>query len=539
MGAPSRGLLDVILQLVTNAGWLSPDEVEAAYTTRDRARTAALLSMLRDDALTPALRRATVAALSTIDDPRSYAPLRELVENTHLHPSVRLAAADALSDARCAPSFGEAWWTRRAEPVFEPIVIGQLTRAHESALLALLADPGHRYFADAISALTLGFEHPRFVSHVVDALSHPDAGVRRAAIGAVLYTEPPGAIAPLLALLDDADETLALDALEMLAWYDDSRQMLLGVSAFSRRTGNPVLRERAVEIVACVADVFAERLASRSEAEHEYLRAWLEPIWSLIGDVVAQRVSESDPHDTAQPPTAPSRAGAAPSRVSWCGSVADFCDYFGEIDRPFRPLDEELWRCEWSDVHVAVRSTLGDALLAWPDPAVRLHAPRAFAAWRDDARMLEVLDDPTPAVASAATYRAREFGEHAALAARLRGRFEELRFDSRAGETFESYVAVARAPEWHALAREILADREHGEDLRRSAAYALSAPSAVDVLREQLGLLSESPAIGWGVHIALLEAARKQGIATPELTHLREADDFGLQCEIAASLASR
>ncbi len=119
------------------------------------------------------------------------------------------------------------------------------------------------------------------------------------------------------------------------------------------------------------------------------------------------------------------------------------------------------------------------------------------------------------------------------------GAFDAVSFDSRAGETFESYVAVARAPEWHALARKILADREHGEDLRRSAAYALSAPSAVDVLREQLGLLSESPAIGWGVHIALLAAARKQGLATPELTHLREADDFGLQCEIAASLASR
>ena len=66
----------------------------------------------------------------------------------------------------------------------------------------------------------------------------------------------------------------------------------------------------------------------------------------------------------------------------------------------------------------------------------------------------------------------------------------------------------------------------------------LREPSAVDLAREHMPLLAQPPAVGWDVHIALLEAARAHRLETPDLAHLSEGDDLGLQCALAAVLAS-
>ena len=513
---------------MTTADWLSEREVEAANTARDRGRTARLLGMLRDPALPEPLRRSTIAALAWIDDPRAYGPLRELLEDVRLDVRVREAAASVFATGQHAPLDGvDAWWARREDPTLERLALLHMGREHESVVLGVLADPAHRAYPEAIETLAGGFDHPRFIAHAVGALSHRDPRVRRAAIEAVLFTEPTAALAPLLALLDDPSAELAAEALETLAWYDDSREMLLGVAAFYERTSNDALRERAAEILEGVAGVFATRLAQHTDESRAHLREWLEPIWSLISDLVEDVDAGAEPEFDA-PLSAPRR----PYR--WTESVEAFCARFGDTDQPFRPLDDELARCDWSAVHPGVRSALGDALLAWPDPSVRAHAPVAFVAWQDPGRMLELLDDPSRAVAAAASYYARELGHDAPLAARVRARLER---GERPSEAFESFVALSPPAEWHALARALLASPETGEDLRRTVAHALSAPSAVGVLREHLPLLLEPPRSHWGFHVALLDSARAQRLFAPDLAHLRDADHFGLQCSLAAYLA--
>jgi HEAT repeat protein len=531
MGAPSRRLLDAILQLVTTADWLSEADVEAANTDRDRGRTARLLAMLRDPRLPGGLRRSTVAALAWIDDPRAYGPLSEIILDARLDEAVREAASAVFSKAICAPAVDvERWWTRRHDATLERIAIAHMTRAHEELVLGLLAEPSHPAYAEVIATLASGFDHPRFVEHAVSALYHVDARVRRAGIEAVLFSAPTAAIAPLLLLLDDENEEVAAEALEMLTWYDDSREMLLGVAAFAERTSNAALCERASEIVECVGEVVAIAFARRSPDERALLRAWLAPVWSLVSGAIERTVAA--PERSEPPPPVPERRTFA-----WSASVDAFCERFGDTDQPFRPLEHELALCDWDAVHGGARPALGDALLAWPDPAVRCHAARAFAAWRDYGRMLELLDDPTPAVAASASYHAHELGPHPALAARVRRRFERERLGVRAAETFESFVALAAPGEWHELARDILAERRHGEDLRCAVAFALGAPSALEVLREHLHLLEEPPRIRWTFHAALLDSACAHGLIGAEVAHLTDADDFALQCSLAAHLA--
>jgi len=534
VGAASRRLLDALVQLVSRDTWLSDAEVAAANASRDRRATHSLLAMLRDARLGADRRSAVVSALAEIDDPRSYAVLQEYVADRSLERYARLAAAEVLTHAPCAPrAEAAAWWAGRADPVLEVAAIRSATRAEEAALLAVLDDPAHDAYADAIEALSFGFDHPRFVCYAVAALSRPDARVRSAAIKAVLYTEPTAAVAPLLALLDDADPVIARDALDMLAWYDDSRAALLGVAAFHARTGSAA----AAEIVATIAEVFAVGRASAEAAQHTHLDAWLAPVRSLIADALAntESVSESVADDA---PMAGAASSASPP--SWCASVEAFCAHFAPIDQPFTVLDAELHTCDWSTVRAAMRPALGDALLAWPDAAVRQHAARAFVAWRDAERLAELLDDPTPFVRKMASYQARHLGRDAALAARLHERFDEGRVLGRdIVETFDSLCATATPDEWHAIARAILADDEVGEDLRGAAVHALREASAVDVARDMMPLLTEPPRFHWAMHAALLELASAHALDTPDLAHLRDADDFALQRALAAYLARR
>ncbi len=515
---------------MTREPWVSDAEVAAANAARDRRATRALLAMLRDVRLGADRRRAVVLALAEIDDPRSYSVLQEHVADHALDRYVRLAAAEVLAHAPCAPRAEfAAWWAGRADPVLEVAALRSATRAEEAALLAVLDDPSHHAYADAIGALSFDFDHPRFVRYAAAALSHADARVRSAAIKAVLYTEPTAAVAPLLALLDDADPMIARDVLDMLAWYDGSRAALLGVAAFHARTGSAA----AAEIVATIAEVFAVGRASAPAAQHARLDAWLAPVRSLVADALANAEPALD--------DAPMAAAASPSSPpSWCASVEAFCEHFAPIDQPFTALDAELHACDWSMVRTATRPALGDALLAWPDAALRQHAARAFVAWQDAERLAELLEDPTPFVRKMASYHARHFGRDAVLAARLRARFDEGRLlGHEIVETFESLCATSAQSEWHALVRAILADDEVGDALRVAAVHALRDASAVEVARDVMPLLAEPPRFHWAMHTALLELASVHALDTPDLGHLRDADDFALQRALPAYLAKR
>ena len=257
------------------------------------------------------------------------------------------------------------------------------------------------------------------------------------------------------------------------------------------------------------------------------------PVRSLVADACADAEPVTDDAPT-------SGATGVSSPPSWCASVEAFCEYFAPMDQPFTTLDTELHACDWSTVRAATRPALGDALLAWPDGAVRQHAARAFVAWEDGERLAELLDDPTPFVRKMASYHARHLGRDAALAARLRERFDERRLLGREIiETFESFCATATPDAWHALARATLADAEIGEELRCAAVHALRDASAVGVAHDVMSLLAEPPRFHWAMHTALLELASTHALDTPDLAHLRDADDFALQRALAAYLAGR
>jgi HEAT repeat protein len=103
---------------------------------------------------------------------------------------------------------------------------------------------------------------------------------------------------------------------------------------------------------------------------------------------------------------------------------------------------------------------------------------------------------------------------------------------THAYETLETYVA--HAPRGESVPRlvEIARDDER-EVVQYHAVYALSRLGARAELLPLVPLLEEPPCVTWSIHLALLDACAKRGIAPPSLDLLRGADHLDVQEELA------
>ena len=227
-------------------------------------------------------RNKIIEALSELSDRRTEQPLLALVLDSQKSDGIRKAASDALLKIGSYET-GEVrsqWWASN-DPIIarHALLMSEPTDARRVTTIA--ADPSHNLYHEAIRTMEF-WEPPEFQNLIVRALDHQNPKVRETAARCLLWEQPVAAERRLLELARDADEDVAIAALDTLN-YCASREIILELNNL-RHNGPQSLRDCYENSFRYVQEEFCLcSLGTYAEASEEaYMNAWLKPIRHLL-----------------------------------------------------------------------------------------------------------------------------------------------------------------------------------------------------------------------------------------------------------------
>lgn len=374
-----------------------------------------------------------------------------------------------------------------------------------------------------MATLSSGFDHARYLRHLIPAFEHPQEEVRQAAAGAAKWQEPFFAEPGLHRAALDASFEVADEAWETLCYFDAQASLRFAHEQCSAE--DETLREFAKNCFRYLSDDFVGSLRNADSTGH--LQRWLEPVQALLEPVLPEVKTSSD----GPLPAVPNKPSPRPTPI-WLQSAGAFRARFGDLDRPWAELEMELWNPDWSGVPELARPKFVKMLADWPDAVVRARAGYAFAAWNEIDALSELMRDPCWRVRVSARYAARTLTKGASAIA-------DVLWDQLPGlpgvaahEALDSAVALSERYLWVPRCADILAEPAHEDELRIRALWTLDAGKARDEIAANLRWLSRPAEINWSLHSFLLDSAHSLGLDCPDWSHLLDVDDLGLQVSL-------
>jgi HEAT repeat protein len=488
---------------------------------QDRSYTGPLLEALArepDDEV--------VSSLEILEDPRAQGPLLQILQDRDAAgPTRRAAGAILRSGGHGTDSATLRRWWAQGDEVLQQHALLEMGPECADIVESIASDPSHPLHRDSIATMQFGFEAPRSQALKVAALSHPDPAVRQTAADALLWDEPAAAEQPLLRCARDPVPEVAIAALDTLRYYP-TLGVLVRLEEIVRESAAGEVHEQARSaLLQLLDDVWLALRASRGPAR-DRLRAWFAPVLSWLAPLEDEQ-DERPP--MAQPPRQPSAFPSADELVA----------RYSSLDGPWRERWDEL-PTDGAAAPPADRPRLARWVLDHPDPQLRSRGAAWLVGWGDRDALLGLFRDHSFSVRKTATYQLGRLPPEPSLAPVL---WEHLLAPSTAStHAYETLNAwVRHAPRSEALQRlPSLVLHDERESVRYHAVHSLIQLGERDALTPLLALLVEPPRVTWGVHLVLLEGARKLGLPVPELVQqaLARVDHLQVQQEVARMSAA-
>lgn len=487
-------------------------DYEKVCAEEDRSWTPRLIEVVRSLEVSDAERDQALAALAHLEDPRSIAPLTDVVEDLASPEAVRDSVSKVLAgfDDGTTSERRRAWWGTQ-EPVLMAHALRLMARTEADIVLPVAGDDAHPLQHLALLAMTWGFEEPQFQTVKIRALSHGSAEIRSTAAFVLMWDEPVAAEHPLLDAAVDASSEVAISAIETLQYYP-SRRVLRALADLSATEKRDEVRATAVESLAFSRGRFEHVATHGSEKQKARVREWMRPVADIVG--CSEAAAELQ---TLEWPAAAARVAV---------SERDLVALIAEADGRWAPKKQALRRVDWDRFATGERARLGDILVSHGDPGIREVAARALAAWGRSDLLLGLIADPCFAVRKSAMY---ELG-HVPRDERLAAPAWEYMLgaaETTAHEALQAYVTHAPAAEARERLRE-LAHSDRRESIRARAVSSLVALEAASELESLIPLLRDAPDVTWAVHVAIIDGIRALGLTPPNLGGLAEVDNLDL-----------
>ncbi len=456
--------------------------------------------------------------LMLADDPRAVASLDAIKRDRNELTPRREAAAWALREKLNAPTPREdelrADWAS-GDVVLQRDAILQMNHAQRDVLERVLDDRDHPLYADALSALTFGCDHPWAHARLIRALDDPSAEVRAIALSALFYCEPVAAIPKVIEAARASEPDVAIGAIETLAYFASLSAVAAVAQLRAETTGD--VQKAAQRAFDDLRSAFVDELREGGPS----LRAWVQPVWSVL----ALTDEEIAPRPSGVPEPKPSRPIDA-----WLTSFAAFRDRFGTLGLS-RDDIQPLYGIDWRVVPEPERASIGELLLRSPEARLRAHGAAACADWLDN-RSSALLDDPCISVRKMAMWCLGRLPPREDLAALAWARFP-AQHGWPAREALEAAVALSTPSDAVPKARAIAADDRYEQSVRVYAIEHLGKASDRDGITALLPLLEGPPAGTWSIHIAILRGVSALALESPIPERLRDVDDLYVQAALS------
>lgn len=493
---------------------------ERIRAEQDWSWTRVLVERLRD--ADDAERVEIGDTLCHLGDPRSAEPLRALVLDGAAPVAVREIASmvlrgelvDEPDDATL-----RGWWAS-PDPVLRAHALRSMGPAQADVVVAVAAEPAHPLHGDALAAMAFGFDRPAHHRLLIDGLAHPDAAVREIAASTLVWDEPVAAEAPLVAALADASPQVASAAADTLTYYRSRRVLRALANRPHRQIDGPRDPDGLVRD-------FVDAVRQLPEAAQPVLRRWMAPVEDLLVAARAEAEAEVavDPQAAAGPATTREAVDAV--------DVEAFLAAVGVVDGPRATIRAQARALSLQAIAPVDRARLVRATIDHLDGDLRFTAAGWCGRWGLAASLCQLLHDRDGLVRKGAAYAFAFLPPDPVLAALLRRHLERPDTTGmHATETLRSYVIHADRDEAIAVLTDVA--REPGDESMVLAALAcLVELEARETLAALMPRLAAPPRVTWGVHITLLEAACRFGLAAPEADALADVDQLDVQVALA------
>jgi HEAT repeat protein len=509
---------------------------------QDRSYTGALLERLQDPSVGESERENLGYLLATIEDPRVIVPALALIESSNVPDDLRNIGVSLIASMGANVDVATLRrWYASDDDVLQLAAIRLVPGRFEADLLSdALQHPDARFRERAVTSLAFGFEEPTWQQRVVDRLTDVDALVRASAATTLLWNEPNGAEAPILAALHDVDESVVAESLTTLRYFPT---LAVLEALFDVEHSSPSLR-----------------LVERAHDSLDHLRATLGDHLDHIGPWFVRLRMFVSKYDANQIPVI---AEPPSNRVLNNGELdPEFTRAAAELHRLHgstnEPIDSEAlldlrdpngyWAIKHARLHrgdphsiaLSSRAEVTAELVNHPDMEVRSSSARYLAAFGDAASLLRLADDPQVAVRKSAIFYLHEVEASPEIAERaIAGvRSGELA-GTQAHEAMRTWGRHRFVTAPDSYIKELL---DFTFDLRESvrceAVEQLISCNATQAGSRLLALLGEPPIMTWAVHTTILS-----GYSHVALTHAQvnqactqwlDVDNLWIQVALAA-----
>jgi HEAT repeat protein len=475
-----------------------------------------------------------IETIAALDDPRLVPPMVRLLEDASQPAHLREFVSEVLGQmcTGCSEADRRRWWSS-GDRILRRHAIIEARTSEADILIPIARDPSHEFHLDAINSLLFGFEEPEQQRLSIQALSHPNPGVRMAAANNLKWEEPFEAESALLEAISDPVFDVADRALTTISWFR-SQKVLTGLAEL-RYCAAEDFREEVEGVFECHKQEFEDALSDLEGESKEFFLTWLKPIENLVS-LECPRVSEQSVEELSQLSTEPLPKANAPEIQRLRSSALEIMRFYDDADGCW--IEKQSWNSpfNWEEVGVFDRQRLARYFLNHTDHLVREMACTPLSLWNFGEDLEALLEDRCGGVRKAAAFAMRRVTPSRLIALSLWNLYQNVNSTGYcATETLESYVVHAPAIGLEDTLFEIAqSDRRQN---RRSSAIALLCTLYADVhLIKLLGLLGEPPLLTWAIHAQLIDYCAEKRISTPFFADLSQVDDLNLQRSLAGAV---
>lgn len=475
-----------------------------------------------------------IETFAVLDDPRVVPPMVRLLEDASQPEYLREFVSDVLGQmCTGSPEADRRRWWSSGDRILRRHAIIEAHTSEADILIPVARDPKHEFHLDAIHSLQFGFEEQEYQRLSIQALSHPNPGVRMGAANNLKWEEPFEAESVLLKAISDPVFDVADLALTTISWFR-SQKVLSGLAEL-RHCAPEVLREEVAGVFECHKQEFEDTLRDLNVESREFFLTWLKPIESLLSlelsEVSEQTVEELS--ELASESIPKTTVVEIPKRTP---SALEIMRFYDDADGCW--IEKQSWKSpfKWEEVVVLDRQRLAKYFLNHSDHLVREIACTPLSLWNFGEDLEALLEDKCGGVRKAAAFAMRRVTPSRLIALSLWSLYQNVNSTGYcATETLESYVVHAPAIGLEDTLFEI-AQSDRRQNRRSSAVALLGTLYADSHLTKLLGLLGEPPLLTWAIHAQLVDYCAEQRISTPFFADLCQVDDLNLQRSLAQAV---
>ncbi len=506
----------------------------------DRSFTAAILETLSDSSLDDDRRGDLGRLLNLLDDPRAIAPMTATLERSSAPEAQRETARSFLaSGGHTIDSVTLRDWVGKGDDFLAQAALSLCDRAERDLLAVAVVDKRASVRKRALQAMSFGFEEPHWQRIHVSALMDPDPSVRACAADLLLWHEPLIAEQQLLVAAEDADDDVAVSALDSLRYYCSLRS---GRSLFSHARDAATLRRQvqARESLEDLTQGFREHL--------DHHGVWFEEARAFLSDydraqlLVLQEAPTLSPSNGDLDP-AFVRAAANLHRIrSQKNAVLDeiaVVKELGEADGQWAITMAMLQGGDPMSVSTDRRLSFGELLAFHSDPQVRMTGAKYLAAYEQTELLLQLLDDPNIGVRKSAAYSLHDVAPSEAVAAGVIAPVIEGDVGStRAYESVRTWARHRSITSPDRFLDELTAFTfDERESVRSEAIEQLVSRNITSVGERMIELLENPPLMTWSIHTSIRSGRHHLGLGDEEtkaaMRAWKEEDNLWLQVALA------